>query len=401
MSEIKCPHCGQMFTIDESEYANIASQVRTVEFDKELKKRLHEMEESVDSKIALKVAEAEQKATAASAAEIRSTERKLLDAEKEILELRSQLATADTKHESDMKLQKLTLETEAKEELARVNAEHARETRTLEEEVAHYKEFKAKSSTKMVGESLERYCMTEFDKLRATAFRGDYFEKDNTVSETGSKGDFIYRAYDDKGHELVSIMFEMKNEMESTAESQKHTNESFFKELDKDRREKDCEYAVLCSLLESENDLYNQGIVDVSHRYEKMYVIRPQFFIVIITLLRNAAMSKVELTHELALAKQSNIDIVQFESELMDFKAKFGKNCDLASRKFQETLDEIDKAITHLQKTRDALVSCDRNLLLADKKAEDLTVKRLLRKSPGLEEEYEKAKVTNGCSDVN
>ena len=333
--QINCPNCGEIIELNDADYAAILQQVRTHAFEDEVQQRLQSVEETMQLQVKIAV-----------------------DEER----LKSQMALSELKNEYDGQVQ------------------------MLQDQVSYYRDLKAKSSTKMVGESLEQHCMYEFDKLRATAFCNDYFEKDNVISESGSKGDFIYRAYDDDGNELVSIMFEMKNEMETT--QQKHKNADFFKELDKDRREKDCEYAVLCSLLESDSELYNQGIVDVSHRYSKMYVIRPQFFIVIITLLRNAAKQQSSLKHELMLAQKSNVDIVEFENQLLSFKTAFGKNYSLASRKFDETLKEIDAAISHLQKTRDALVSCDRNLRLANDKTESLTVKKLLRNSSSLLEEY-------------
>ena len=248
-----------------------------------------------------------------------------------------------------------------------------------EEEIERYKDFKLRQSTKMVGESLEQHCEIEFNKLRATGFKNAYFEKDNDA-RTGSKGDYIYREADEDGTEFISIMFEMKNEMDATATKKK--NEDFFKELDKDRREKNCEYAVLVSMLESESELYNTGIVDVSYRYPKMYVIRPQFFIPIITILRNAAQNSLEYRKELSVIKTQNIDISNFENDLNDFKDKFARNYRIASEKFKKAIEEIDKTIDHLQKTKDALLSSENNLRLANNKAEDLSIKRLTRNNP-------------------
>lgn len=258
-----------------------------------------------------------------------------------------------------------------------------------DEEIERLKDFKAKLSTKMVGETLEQHCETEFNRLRATAFPRAYFEKDNDA-RTGSKGDFIFKDVDDSGTEVVSIMFEMKNENDTTATKKK--NEDFFKELDKDRREKGCEYAILVSLLEPENELYNSGIVDVSYRYEKMYVIRPQFFIPMITLLRDAAMNALSYKNELALVKAQNIDVTNFEADLEDFKTKFGKNYELATRQFHTAISEIDKSINHLQKTRDALLKSENNLRLANDKAQDVTVKKLTRKNPTMKEKFDQAK---------
>ena len=254
-----------------------------------------------------------------------------------------------------------------------------------DEQIAYYRDFKARQSTKMIGESLEQHCLTEFNRIRATAFRNAYFEKDNDA-RTGSKGDFIYRETDSDGLEFISIMFEMKNEADQTAT--KHRNEDFFKELDKDRREKGCEYAVLVTLLEPENELYNSGIVDVSYRYEKMYVIRPQFFIPLITILRNAALNTLSYRQQLAEIRSQNIDITNFESEMEDFKAKFGRNYELASRRFKEAIEEIDKTISHLQKTKDALLGSVNNLRLANNKAQDLTIKRLTKNNPTMQAKF-------------
>ena len=269
---------------------------------------------------------------------------------------------------------------------------HADELRLREEQIAYYKDFKAKQSTKMIGESLERHCENEFNKIRATAFQNAYFEKDNDA-RTGSKGDYIYREYSDTGVEFISIMFEMKNEMDTTAT--KHKNEDFFKELDKDRREKNCEYAVLVSMLESDNDFYNSGIVDVSYKYPKMYVVRPQFFIPIITVLRNAALNSLQYRAELEVIRNQNIDITHFEEDINDFKDKFSRNFRLASEKFRKAIDEIDKTIDHLQKTKEALLSSENNLRLANNKAEDLTIKRLTRGNPTMAEKFAQLKKDN------
>ena len=256
---------------------------------------------------------------------------------------------------------------------------HADEIKRRDDEIAYYKDFKARQSTKMIGESLEQHCETEFNKLRATAFQNAYFEKDNDI-KTGSKGDFIYREYSNDSVEFISIMFEMKNEMDTTAT--KHKNEDFFKELDKDRKEKHCEYAVLVTMLEADNEYYNSGIVDVSYKYPKMYVVRPQFFIPIITVLRNAALNSLQYRHELELVRNQNIDITHFEEDINEFKDKFSRNFRLASEKFQKAIDEIDKTIDHLQKTKEALLSSENNLRLANNKAEDLTIKRLTKGNP-------------------
>ena len=270
-----------------------------------------------------------------------------------------------------------------------------------EEEIARYKEMKARLSTKMVGESLEQHCEIEFNKMRAAAFPKAYFEKDNDVVD-GTKGDFVFREADDEGNEVVSIMFEMKNESDDS--THKHKNEDFLKKLDSDRKKKNCEYAVLVTMLEPENELYNEGIVDMSYRYEKMYVIRPQFFIPIISILRNASLSALSYKAELAEVRNQNIDITHFEEQMEDFKTKFGRNYDLASRKFQTAIEEIDKTITHLQKTKDALLSSENNLRLANNKAQDLTIKRLTRNNPTMKTmfaELAEAKEANAANDFD
>lgn len=264
--------------------------------------------------------------------------------------------------------------------------QHQKELALMREQVEYYRDFKAKQSTKMVGESLEQHCLMEFNRIRAAAFRNAYFEKDNDA-RTGSKGDFIFRECSEDGQEFISIMFEMKNEMDTTAA--KHKNEDFFKELDKDRTEKKCEYAVLVSLLEPDNELYNSGIVDVSYRYPKMYVIRPQFFIPLISILRNAALNSLEYRTQLAAIQSQNIDITNFENEMNDFKSRFARNYDLASRKFKEAIEEIDKTISHLQKTKDALLSSENNLRLANNKAQDLSIKRLTKNNPTMQAMFE------------
>jgi hypothetical protein len=292
--------------------------------------------------------------------------------------------------EKDNHIAKLNGEKELSEKESQLKEQSLKEQyeeklRFKDEEIARYKDFKAKLSTKMVGESLEQHCEIEFNRLRATGFQNAYFEKDNDA-KTGSKGDYIYREFDGESGEFISIMFEMKNEMDST--STKKKNEDFLKELDKDRREKNCEYAVLVTLLEPENELYNTGIVDVSHRYPKMYVIRPQFFIPIITILRNAALNSIDYRKELALIKAQNIDVSNFEAAMNDFKDKFSKNYELASRKFKTAIEEIDKTIDHLQKTKEALLSSENNLRLANNKAEDLTIKKLTKNNPTMEAKF-------------
>jgi hypothetical protein len=377
MSEIICPHCNKAFKIDETGYAEIIKQIRDHAFEKEIHDRLEREQEKKED--ALRVQK--------------------LENDKEIDRLKYELREKDTKTESIVmkavnKVERERDELKAKLEnanLERMNSENAlkdkykTQIRDRDDAIERLKDMKAKLSTKMVGESLEQHCEIEFNKLRSTAFPNSYFEKDNDAS-SGSKGDYIFKDFDENKTEIVSIMFEMKNENDTTATKSK--NEDFLKELHKDRVEKGCEYAVLVSLLEQDNDLYNSGIVDVFHRYPKMYVIRPQFFIPMITLLRNASMNSLDFKREIALIREQNIDITNFEDELNDFKNNFERNYDLASRKFQTAIDEIDKSISHLQKTKDALLSTDRNLRLANDKAQDLTVKKLTRNNPTMAEKF-------------
>ena len=388
MEEIKCPKCGEVFQIDETSYAAIVKQVRDSEFAREIKQR--ESAFAADKQNAVELAQAKavnqkEKELAESRAEIER-----LKGEVQLIRAKAQLAVQTAVQEKDSKILELGNELDLAKKEQELQAkslkeQHEAELRLKDEEIAHYKDFKARQSTKMIGESLEQHCENEFNKLRATAFPNAYFEKDNDA-RTGSKGDFIYREYSPEGVEFISIMFEMKNEMETTAT--KHRNEDFLKELDKDRREKKCEYAVLVSLLEADSELYNSGIVDVSYKYEKMYVVRPQFFIPIITLLRNAALSTVQYRNELAVIKNQNIDITHFEDAMNEFKEKFAYNYELASRKFRTAIDEIDKTIDHLQKTKDALLSSENNLRLANNKAEELTIKRLTRNNPTMQQKF-------------
>ena len=406
MQEIKCPKCGEVFQVDESGYAAIVKQVRDKEFSKEIQSRETQFESEKDNAVQLARLEAEKafnEKLSQKEAELNQTE---ILKDKEIADLRNQLATFDKDKELEIHKLVTKLNTELTEKdnhIAMLKGEKAltekecqlkeqslkdqyeEKLRFKDEEIARYKDFKSKLSTKMVGESLEQHCEIEFNQLRATGFKNAYFEKDNDA-KTGSKGDYIFRDKDENGIEFISIMFEMKNEMDTT--STKKKNEDFLKELDKDRREKNCEYAVLVSLLEPESELYNSGIVDMSHRYPKMYVIRPQFFIPIITLLRNAAGNSLEYRKELEIIKAQNIDISNFESEMNDFKDKFSRNFRLASEKFQKAIDEIDKTIDHLQKTKEALLSSENNLRLANSKAEDLSIKRLTKNNPTMEAKF-------------
>ncbi len=419
MQEIKCPKCGAMFTVDESGYAAIVRQVHDAEFTKEIERREKELKAEKETAVTLAVTKTEAQKDR-EIAELRAK----LDAfnsdktaeiarinaanaaaialkEQEIQRLSSRLeldkVSADTnieravqeKEKELLKLQNdLALE-QSKRELQEKNLveAHAAELRRKDEEIAYYKDFKARQSTKMIGESLEQHCETEFNKLRATAFRNAYFEKDNDA-RTGSKGDFIYRENAPDGTEFLSIMFEMKNEMDETDPKAKHKNESFFKELDKDRKEKNCEYAVLVTLLEADSELYNSGIVDVSYKFDKMYVIRPQFFIPLITILRNAALNSLAYRQELALIRSQNIDVTNFESSLLDFQTKFSNNYRIASEKFQNAIDEIDKTIDHLQKVKEGLLGSERQLRLANDKAQDLSVKKLVRNNPTMQAKF-------------
>ncbi|MCQ2416035.1 MAG: DUF2130 domain-containing protein [Lachnospiraceae bacterium] len=419
MKEIKCPNCGTVIDMSESDYYEILKQVRDKEFLQEVADREAQLLSDKDN--ALKTAKAEsekamgelraqkdmelqnvktagamelQNLKAASELQIRDLQAKisLMESEKE-----AAVSKAVEQKEKDI-LEKNAAIEKLRSDMDAVKLEHELSKKSLEdtykaqlaakdETIEFYKDFKAKQSTKMVGESLERYCAMEFEKLRATGFRNAYFDKDNDA-RTGSKGDFIFRD-SDGGVEYISIMFEMKNENDETAT--KHKNEDFFRELDKDRKEKNCEYAVLVTMLEPDNDLYNTGIVDVSHRYEKMYVVRPQFFIPIITLLRNAARNSLEAKQQLAAVRSQNIDITHFEDDMNDFKEKFGRNYRLASEKFQAAVEEIDKSIAHLQKIKDNLLSSENNLRLANEKAQDLSIKRLTKNNSTMQQKFEEA----------
>ena len=378
MQEIKCPNCGEVFQVDESSYDSIAKQVRDKEFSREIEQR--ENSYVKEKEAAVKLAKAEKDTEIAqlkSKIDSLETEKRLAineavaNKEKEISKQKEKIALLNGQIETNEKTAQL------KEQTLKENYEE--KLKDKDEQIAYYKDLKARQSTKMVGETLEQHCEIEFNKLRATGFQNAYFEKDNDA-KTGSKGDFIFREFADDGTEFVSIMFEMKNEMDETAT--KHKNEDFFKELDKDRNEKKCEYAVLVSLLEADNELYNTGIVDVSYKYPKMYVIRPQFFIPMITLLRNASLNALQYKQELAVIRNQNIDISHFEEDMNEFKDKFSRNYRLASEKFKKAIDEIDKTIDHLQKTKEALLSSENNLRLANNKAEELSIKRLTRNNP-------------------
>ena len=465
MKEIKCPHCGQLFTIDESNYDSIVKQIRDYEFYDELKKREAEYNEKLELQKELVTKDLMGKATVKldeQKAEIESLKNQLKLVEKEhenelnlktsslkeeintlnatkqseinkitaskdieiselkskanatVLDLKSKIeilnqqvkngdtekelavnkAISELKETKDLEINKAKNELEIyKNEMANkfdsMKDSYEQQLSAKQELVDYYKDFKTKMSTKMIGESLEQHCANEFNKNRMGMFRNAYFEKDNEVVE-GSKGDFVFRDFDEDGVEIISIMFEMKNEADTT--STKHKNEDFFDKLDKDRNRKKCEYAVLVSLLESDSELYNEGIVDVSYRYPKMYVIRPQFFIPLITLLRNAALNATEYKKQLLIEKNNNLDIAHFEENMENFKVAFGKNFETASKKFSTAIDEIDKTIDHLKKVKENLLSSDRQLRLANDKAQDLTIKKLTKNAPSLAEKFKENK---------
>jgi hypothetical protein len=425
MHEIKCPNCGKTFNLDETGYAEILNQVRNDAFDKALQERLKLAEQ--DKKTAIELAETKVASEMEMKAALKDLEIERLKAELkasaeiihatvtgelkeeaakkdiEIARLNQELKSADVVKQLALKDALGTVEKqrddlirdlEAKEAEQRLKESLQKEKyesiiKDRDDAIERLKDMKAKLSTKMVGETLEQHCEIEFSKIRSAAFPNAYFEKDNDA-KTGSKGDYIFREADSANTEFISIMFEMKNENDET--STKKKNEDYFKELDKDRNEKGCEYAILVSLLEPNNELYNGGIVDVSHRYPKMYVIRPQFFIPMITLLRNAAQNSLKYKTELALVRAQNIDIAEFEDELDKFKDAFGRNYDLASKRFQTAIEEIDKSIDHLQKTKEALLNTDRNLRLANDKAQDVTIKKLTRNNPTMAAKFEELK---------
>ena len=382
MNEIICPHCEKAFKIDEAGYSDILKQVRNKEFEKDLHERL-ELAES-EKNVAVELA----KATIANELILETSKK-----DAEIERLKSEMNASETnkkmavmeavnalvKERDDLARDLETKNTEQQLLEKTLTERYSEDLKSKDEQIAFYRDLKAKLSTKMVGETLELHCETEFNQLRATGFPRAYFEKDNDAS-SGSKGDYIFKDFDEAGTEFISIMFEMKNEGDETATKKK--NEDFFKELDKDRIEKKCEYAVLVSLLEAESDLYNTGIVDVSHRYSKMYVIRPQFFIPMITLLRNAALNSLEFKSELATIRAQNIDITKFEEDLSEAKDYFAKNYDLANRKFQDAIGEIDKAIRALENTKTALLGSEKNLKLANSRAEDLSIRKLTKGNP-------------------
>ena len=396
MNEIICPSCKKAFKVDEAGFANILKQVRDHQFDEELNQRLILAEK--EKKSAVELAEAKHQISVQEQLALKDKEIAKLTSKNENAEIEKKLSVSEAvkniEKERDNLANKLELK-ESEKKLLETSLSEKFSTdlkakddiiRFKDEEIALRKDMKQKLSSKMIGETLEQHCEIEFNKLRATAFQNSYFEKDND-SSSGSKGDYIYKEIDESGNEIISIMFEMKNEADETVS--KKRNEDFFKELNKDRTEKKCEYAVLVSLLEADNELYNSGIFDVSHKYPKMYVIRPQFFIPIITLLRNAAMTSLKYKSELALVRSQNIDITNFEEKMNQFKDGFARNYDLASRKFKDAIDGIDKTIKELQKTKDALLSSENNLRLANEKTGDLTIKKLTHGNPTMKEKFD------------
>ncbi len=426
MQEIKCPKCGEVFQIDEAGYAEIVKQIRNREFNDELQRQKSAMDSEKKMAVELAVSKANSQKEdeinklknqlAAQNNELNNMKDKsaaelkiaLSEKEQQITQLKSTIDANKSKTELEIKTalqekdsliadlqNKLKLEkSESQLRETNLKQQYDIQLKAKDETIAFYKDFKAKESTKQIGEDLEQYCLSEFNKNRAIGFQNAYFEKDNEVSKTsGSKGDFIFRDFSGEGDdkiEFISIMFEMKNQADETAT--KHKNEDFFKELDKDRNEKNCEYAVLVSMLEEDNDYYNTGIVDVSYKYPKMYVIRPQFFIQLITILRNAALNSLEYKREIAQIRNQNIDITNFESDLNLFKDKFLNNVDLAMRQHSSAIDEIDKAIKTLQKIKDLFEKSDNNLRLANNKLEDLTIKKLTRNNPTMKEKFDALK---------
>ena len=420
MQEIKCPKCGEVFQVDESGYAAILKQVRDKEYHKEIeeyKKHLEESQESKDELVKAKTESEYKDIISSKDAEIEKLKAKLKEADNEkklavnevaaekekklaersskIVELEAQIKNSESEKklavsEAVSKVEKDFREKEDryKEDAQKMKEEYSDQLREKDVQINYYKDLKTRMSTKMVGETLEQHCEIEFNKIRMSAFPNAYFEKDNDA-RTGSKGDYIFRESED-GVEFISIMFEMKNENETTAT--KHKNEDFLKELDKDRNEKKCEYAILVSMLEADNELYNTGIVDVSYKYPKMYVIRPQFFIQMITLLRDAARKSIQYQHELAMVRNQNMDITHFEEDLEAFKQGFARNYELASKKFNEAIEDIDKTIKYLEKTKEALLSSENNLRLANNKATDLTVKKLTKNNPTMEAKFRELK---------
>ena len=431
MPEIKCPNCGNLFTIDQNQYDELIREVRNDVFEKEIQQRLNIEKEKLESSFKVQqmqssnenqnkirelqsqidslkniIANNELTKNSAIAEAINKKELELKNKDLEISNLQSKLdnqaLSLDMKYKElinskDQEIVSLNNKIDLNKKEAEIKQNNLIEQQRLElkakdEQIAYYKDMKLKLSTKLVGESLEQHCQNAFNSIRMTAFPHAYFEKDND-SSSGEKGDFIFKEYTEEGAELISIMFEMKNENDETAT--KHKNEDFFAKLDKDRKTKNCEYAILVSMLEPESELYNAGIVDVSYKYPKMYVVRPQCFIPIITLLRNASLNASKYKNELMIARNQSIDVTNFENSLLDFQDKFNKNYNLASQRFNSAIEEIDKTIDHLNKVKEGLLGADRNLRLANDKAQDLSIKKLTRNNPTMKEAFEKAKNEN------
>lgn len=415
MKELKCPHCHTLFTVNESDYSQILAQVRGQEFDKELAQRLESEMKLQEARANSRFQEVLTKKKQAIQSLTNRLERieqeqaylrqqELAQKDKELLELHNQLdkleleqqsrlqsaLTVVEKERDHLKNQLVLQEKESELSLASVRSDYEVQLKAVNEQVEFYKNFKAQQSTKAIGESLELYAETEFNKVRSYAFPNASFTKDNQVSHRGSKGDYIYRELDSNGVEILSIMFEMKNEADTT--KTKHKNSDFFKELDKDRREKNCEYAVLVTMLEADNDYYNAGIVDVSHDYDKMYVVRPQLFIHLIGLLRNAALNSLKYKQELALVREQHIDITHFEEDLEQFKHAFAKNYQSASNNFKKAIDEIDKSIKRMEEVKRFLTTSENQLRLANNKLDDVSVKKLTRNNPTMRDKFQAIK---------
>lgn len=445
MKELICPNCHKSFTVDEADYASIVNQVKNAEFNAEIERRLVELNErhTVEKQLVASKAEKEfqkeinkrELALSQKEAEIyklknelesvlekKSTELTiaLADKDKEIAKLQSAISDSDNKikvaimeeqhkvmediQRMNAEIAKLKADAEISKQAAAIHESNIKEQyelklKTAQEQLDYYKDFKSRMSTKMIGETLEIHCSTQFNQMIRPIMPNAYFEKDNDTTLSGTKGDFIFRDYDNEGTEYVSIMFEMKNEADQTAT--KHKNEDFFKKLDSDRRAKDCEFAVLVSLLEPDSELYNGGIVDVSYKYDKMYVIRPQFFLPLISLLVQTSKKSLEYKKQLILAQSKEVDVTNFENQLLDFQEKFGKNYRIASEKFKTAIEEIDKSIQHLQKIKDALLGSENNLRLANDKAEALTIKKLTRGNPTMKAKFEEARTTKIVADDN
>ena len=431
MPEIKCPNCGNLFTIDQNQYDDLIREVRNDVFEKEIQQRLNIEKEKLESSFKVQqmqssnenqnkirelqsqidslkntIANNELSKNSAIAEAINKKEIELKNKDLEISNLQSKLdnqaLSLDMKYKElinskDQQIVSLNNKIDLNKKEAEIKQNNLIEQQRLElkakdEQIAYYKDMKLKLSTKLVGESLEQHCQNAFNSIRMTAFPHAYFEKDND-SSSGEKGDFIFKEYTEEGAELISIMFEMKNENDETAT--KHKNEDFFAKLDKDRKTKNCEYAILVSMLEPESELYNAGIVDVSYKYPKMYVVRPQCFIPIITLLRNASLNASKYKNELMIARNQSIDVTNFENSLLDFQDKFNKNYNLASQRCNSAIEEIDKTIDHLNKVKEGLLGADRNLRLANDKAQDLSIKKLTRNNPTMKEAFDKVKNEN------